>query len=46
MKEWVPAGIKVVPVVPSVAIARRVERVGRDGGNRRGHANPAVISAN
>ena len=24
MKEWVPAGIKVVPVVPSVAIARRV----------------------
>jgi len=28
MKEWVPAGIKVVPVVPSVAIARRVEREG------------------
>ena len=28
MKEWVPAGIKVVPVVPSVAIARRVYRTG------------------
>ena len=28
MKEWVPAGIKVVPVVPSVAIARRVARDG------------------
>ena len=24
MKEWVPAGIKVVPVVPSVAIVKRV----------------------
>ena len=28
MKEWVPAGIKVVPVVPSVAIAKRVAREG------------------
>ncbi|MEG0144683.1 MAG: enoyl-[acyl-carrier-protein] reductase FabK [Clostridia bacterium] len=28
MKKWVPAGIKVVPVVPSVAIARRVAREG------------------
>ena len=28
MKEWVPAGIKVVPVVPSTAIARRVARDG------------------
>lgn len=28
MKEWVPAGIKVVPVVPSTAIARRVAREG------------------
>ncbi len=28
MKKWVPAGIKVVPVVPSVAIAKRVERDG------------------
>lgn len=28
MKEWVPAGIKVVPVVPSIAIAKRVARDG------------------
>ena len=28
MQEWVPAGIKVVPVVPSVAIAKRVAREG------------------
>ena len=28
MPEWIEAGIKVVPVVPSVAIARRVERGG------------------
>ena len=28
MKEWVPAGIKVVPVVPSTAIAKRVVREG------------------
>ena len=28
MKEWVPAGIKVVPVVPSTAIAKRVQREG------------------
>ena len=28
MKEWVPAGIKVVPVVPSTAIAKRVVRDG------------------
>ncbi len=28
MPDWIEAGIKVVPVVPSVAIARRVERGG------------------
>ncbi len=28
MKKWIPAGIKVVPVIPSVAIAKRVEREG------------------
>ena len=28
MKDWIPAGIKVVPVVPSTAIARRVARDG------------------
>ena len=42
MKEWVPAGIKVVPVVQSVAIARRVERFGAtaviaEGGESGGH---------
>ncbi len=42
MKEWVPAGIKVVPVVPSVSIARRVERFGAtaviaEGGESGGH---------
>ncbi len=42
MKEWVPAGIKIVPVVPSVAIARRVERFGAtaviaEGGESGGH---------
>lgn len=42
MKEWVPAGIKVVPIVPSVAIARRVERFGAtaviaEGGESGGH---------
>ena len=42
MKLWVPAGIKVVPVVPSVAIARRVERFGAvaviaEGGESGGH---------
>ena len=35
MKQWVPAGINVAPVVPSTAIAKRVAR-GRDGGHRRG----------
>lgn len=28
MKSWIPAGVKVIPVVPSVAIARRVAREG------------------
>lgn len=30
MKMWKEAGIKVIPVVPSVAIARRMERQGAD----------------
>ena len=42
MKIWVPAGIKVVPVVPSVAIAKRAERCGAvaviaEGGESGGH---------
>lgn len=42
MKSWVPAGIKVVPVVASVALARMVERAGAtavvaEGGESGGH---------
>ena len=42
MKTWVPAGIKVVPVVASVALARLVERAGAtavvaEGGESGGH---------
>ena len=31
MKAWKDAGIKVFPVVPSVALAKRMERAGADG---------------
>lgn len=31
MKAWKAAGIKVFPVVPSVALAKRMERAGADG---------------
>lgn len=42
MKDWVPAGIKVIPVVASVALARMVERAGAaavvaEGGESGGH---------
>ncbi|MGI6175941.1 MAG: nitronate monooxygenase [Christensenellales bacterium] len=42
MKDWIEAGIQVVPVVPSVAVARRVERFGAcaviaEGGEAGGH---------
>lgn len=42
MKDWIAAGIKVVPVVPSTAIARMVERQGAcaviaEGGEAGGH---------
>lgn len=42
MKKWVPAGIKVIPVVASVALARMVERAGAvavvaEGGESGGH---------
>lgn len=42
MKSWIPAGIKVIPVVPSVAIAKRVAREGAtaviaEGGESGGH---------
>ena len=31
MKKWKEAGIKVIPVIPSVALAKRMERYGADG---------------
>ena len=42
MKDWVAAGIKVVPVVPSTAIAKMVQRMGAtaviaEGGESGGH---------
>lgn len=42
MKDWLAAGIKIVPVVPSTAIARMVERQGAcaviaEGGESGGH---------
>ncbi len=42
MKEWIDAGIKVVPVVPSVSIAKMCERAGAvaviaEGGESGGH---------
>lgn len=42
MKDWLNAGVKVVPVVPSVAIAKMVERSGAcaviaEGGESGGH---------
>ena len=50
MKEWVPAGIKVVPVVPSVAIAKRVAREGAtaviaEGCESGGHAGELTTMA-
>ena len=30
MEKWQNAGIKVIPVVPSVALAKRLERIGAD----------------
>ncbi len=42
MKEWLAAGIKVIPVVPSIAVAKLVERAGAfaviaEGGESGGH---------
>jgi enoyl-[acyl-carrier protein] reductase II len=50
MKAWIPAGIKVVPVVPSVAIARRVEREGAsaviaEGSESGGHVGETTTMA-
>lgn len=50
MKEWIEAGIKVIPVVPSVAIARMVERSGAsaviaEGGESGGHIGEITTMA-
>ena len=50
MKKWVPAGILVVPVVPSVAIAKRVAREGAaavvaEGGESGGHVGELTTMA-
>ncbi|MBP3360972.1 MAG: enoyl-[acyl-carrier-protein] reductase FabK [Clostridia bacterium] len=50
MKEWTEAGIKVIPVVPSVALARMVERVGAsaviaEGGESGGHVGEITTMA-
>ena len=45
MKKWVEAGIKVIPVVASTAMARLVERSGATAVVQRAE-NPADISAN
>ena len=47
MKDWLAAGIKIVPVVPSTAIARMVERQGAcaviaEGGESGGHIGEAT----
>ena len=50
MAAWIEAGIKVVPVVPSVAIARRVAREGAsavvaEGGESGGHVGETTTMA-
>ena len=50
MKNWIAAGIRVVPVVPSVAIARLVERSGAcaviaEGGESGGHVGDLTTMA-
>ena len=50
MKSWIAAGIRVVPVVPSVAIARLVERSGAcaviaEGGESGGHVGDLTTMA-
>lgn len=50
MKDWLAAGIKVIPVVPSVGIARLVERSGAvaviaEGGEAGGHIGETTTMA-
>lgn len=50
MKNWIEAGIKVIPVVPSVALSRMVERQGAfaviaEGGESGGHVGDLTTMA-
>ena len=50
MKDWIAAGIKVIPVVASVGLARLVERVGAtavvaEGGESGGHVGESTTMA-
>ena len=50
MKAWLEAGVKVIPVVPSVALARMVERQGAfaviaEGGESGGHVGDLTTMA-
>lgn len=50
MKDWIEAGIKVVPVVPSTAIAKLMERAGAsavvaEGGESGGHVGEITTMA-
>lgn len=50
MEKWLSAGIKVLPVIPSVAIAKRMERIGAqaviaEGGESGGHIGELTTMA-
>ena len=50
MAKWLEAGIKVIPVVPSVALARKMEKDGAfaviaEGGESGGHVGDLTTMA-
>lgn len=50
MQRWLDAGIKVIPVVPSVALARKMEKLGAfaviaEGGESGGHVGDLTTMA-
>ena len=50
MKKWLDAGIKVIPVIPSVALARKMEKAGAfaviaEGGESGGHVGDLTTMA-
>ena len=50
MEKWLAAGIKVIPVIPSVALARRMEKLGAfaliaEGGESGGHVGELTTMA-